>query len=246
LKVFFTFYFFGDAATLIGIIGPTRNAGSPTITTLRAILVGRDTALFDLLISADATPVVDLDGRHHRHAQNSSRRMSDFQTPLLCATFQTMTPINVEDQKRLSGYTGAARSKRTFTNKEIISALQTAAKQIKGVLKRETYQEYYEKHRNVPHSYTIIRRYGRWNEALKAAKLPVNKRATYRSKFTAEDCVDALLEARKELGHLPSGNEYSDLWWSKLKAKGHPSVSTIRLKFTRWRDASTEAAKHIV
>lgn len=117
---------------------------------------------------------------------------------------------------------------------------------VKGVLGREKYQDYYETRRGqVPHSYTIIRRYNRWNLALKAAGLPVHNRSPYATKISDNDCIRALLYARDELGHLPSVGEYTTLWNDQNLQNKYPSPSTIRARFGKWRLANAEAANWI-
>ena len=162
----------------------------------------------------------------------------------------TMT-LNKKDETRLSGYASESRSERKFSNDDMIYALRCAANGHQGsTLSRNAYQTFYEKHRERPHPYTIIRRFGRWSAALEAANLPYKKRATYRGQITQEDCIQALLEARDILGHLPSVGEYEDLWKARLSTWGQPlpawpSASTIRLKFDKWRAACVAASERI-
>lgn len=47
------------------------------------------------------------------------------------------------------------------------------------------------------------------------------------NKYTKEDCLNALVEAKEKLGHAPSQGEYKDLDIS-------PSYQTIAQKFGRW------------
>lgn len=162
-------------------------------------------------------------------------------------------PINAKDDERLHGYNSRLRSRKTFTKVEIRQALQDAAVGHDGPLARTSYQSYYEENPGLPHSYTIIRRYDKWNDALKDAGLPTTKRSAYKSRINDYDCVKALLRARDILGHLPSGGEYSALWkygtpdgvHGPLKGDGLPSGSTVRVKFGKWRDAVTEASRYI-
>jgi hypothetical protein len=162
-------------------------------------------------------------------------------------------PLTEKDETRLKGYDSKTRSKRQFTNKEMEQALRDAATGHSGPLSRERYQEYYEQTANVPHSYTIIRRYGKWNDGLKKAKLPTRDRAPYQTRIDKSDCVAALLEARAVLGHLPSVGEYTELWEhgalvpnpEPLKDRHLPAASTIRLKWGKWRTANEEAARYI-
>ena len=163
----------------------------------------------------------------------------------------TAMPLTEKDQTRLQSYDSKARTKRQFTNKEMEQALCDAAKGHNGPLSREQYQDYYARTANVPHSYTIIRRYGKWNEALRKARLPIRKRAPYQVRINKTDCIVALLDARRILGHLPSVGEYTKLWkqgdasHEALKEQNHPSPSTIRLKYGKWREANAEAARYI-
>ncbi len=153
--------------------------------------------------------------------------------------------INEIDKYRLKAYSSEKRSELKFTNDEIETALRKAAEGKKGPLAREAYQVYYEQNDGVPHSYTVIRRYGKWNAALKAAGLPVSKRTEYKSTHDKGSCVRAIIAARDILGHLPSTGEYAQVWGSDLKFDGHPSASTIRSKYGKWRTAITEASQHI-
>lgn len=154
--------------------------------------------------------------------------------------------LNTKDQMRVSGYAGKARSERTFTDEQMKDALHAAvaANGFTKPLSREAYQHYYEKNPGSPHPYTIIRRFDFWSDALKEAKLPYRKRGAYQTEFSPEGCIEALLKAREELGHLPSVGEY-DAWWNSNSDGKFPSGSTIRLKWGTWRKACTEAASRV-
>jgi hypothetical protein len=154
--------------------------------------------------------------------------------------------LNDIDKQRLYGYAGESRAKRKFTNTDMVQALHAAyGRQDGGSLTREDYQRYYDAQpkQTVPHPYTIIRRYNKWNDALRRAGLPVNSRTRYSNRISREDCLAALRHARNVLGHLPSVTEYTKLWReghgeeAPLKDQGYPSEGTIRSRFDRWRTA---------
>jgi hypothetical protein len=159
-----------------------------------------------------------------------------------------MSPANAQDQTRFA-YTGSQRKKRRFTNAEIDKALKDAynSLNLKGPMSREAYQRYYEMHQgSVPHSFTIIRRFEKWNDALKHAKLPTTNRQPYKATITKGDCIRALLACRDDMGHLPSTGQYADWWFAAgHRQEKHPSVSTIRVKFKKWSTASEAALKFI-
>lgn len=155
-----------------------------------------------------------------------------------------MSPANEKDQARFA-YSDSKRSKRTFTNAEITKALNDAytSLTITGPMGREAYHRYYDLHRgDVPHPFTVINRFGKWNEGLKAAKLPYLARKR-EPEFTDEDCIAGLLACRADLGSLPSVGKYEE--WQHQEWIKHPSAATIRSKFGKWSKASAEALKHI-
>jgi hypothetical protein len=168
--------------------------------------------------------------------------------------YNALSMINEKDRSRLSGYNAKGRSKQEYSEAQMRKALKDAAANLSGPLTREAYQQFYDTKPlgAVPHSYTVIRRYGKWSDALSAAGLTSLKRATYKRRFSHADCTAALLRARQILGHLPSGGEYNNLWkgtyphhGGSLKEEGHPSGSTIRVEFGTWRNACHEAAQQI-
>lgn len=156
-----------------------------------------------------------------------------------------MTPMNDKDRYRLSAYSSEKRSAQTYTETEIHNSLRKAAQGNKGPLAHKAYQVFAEQNEGHPHAYTIIRRYGKWSDALKAAGLPTNERSKYSATHDKASCIRAIIAARKILGHLPSTGEYAQIWTHALKAEGHPSASTIRSKYGKWRAAITDASKHI-
>lgn len=158
--------------------------------------------------------------------------------------------LNKKDQSRLHGYKNEARSTPQFSDDTIKQALQEAAEGRSGQLTRSQYQLYYDTRRGVvPHPFTVIRRFGRWNAGLEAAGLPVVKRSDYRKHHNDALCIEALQECRKRLGHLPSVLEYNRVWHEgygkapPLRDEGYPSEATIRSRFGRWRTALNKAVK---
>lgn len=145
------------------------------------------------------------------------------------------------DFRRLYG-PASHRTKPEYTDDQMIRFLQTAYNEIHPnggeALTMPRYEEW-RASKNIPHipaGITITRRFKKWCLACDEAGIP----CTWRKRtggITRDDCGDALLEAKNRLGHLPSYNEYGDLWRSDLKYKGHPSGPTIRVKFDKWRNA---------
>lgn len=157
--------------------------------------------------------------------------------------------LSEKDNQRLYGYAEQSRSKRTYTDEAMRKALKDAHTEHGSALTRERYQDYYTANQGAPHPYTIIRRHGKWSDALKDAGIPTHTRTRYSNRVTKDECLAALQAARDILGHLPSVAEYTELWKNgkddkaSLKSLGHPAEGTIRLRFDRWKLALHELEK---
>jgi hypothetical protein len=158
--------------------------------------------------------------------------------------------LNKKDQSRLHGYQNMARSVNRYSDMDMETALKQAARTTDNSqwLTRTQYQTYYEAHKgDVPHPFTIIKRYGRWNAGLEAAGLPTTRRSDHQRSFQDENCLNAIRLCRKYLGHLPSVLEYNRVWKEghgknpPLRDEGYPAEATIRSRFGKWRTALTQA-----
>jgi hypothetical protein len=88
-----------------------------------------------------------------------------------------------------------------------------------------------------PRAVTVIRRFGSWEEALRAAGLATALSPLSRpvSVYSRADCVEALRAAVKALGRVSSEREYAAF---AARAPGKtPSLGTIVLRLGSWRSA---------
>ena len=114
---------------------------------------------------------------------------------------------------------------KRFSKNDVILSLQKAAADVGGNLTLKKYIEWQKRNHDAVTSGRIERLFGSFNNAKKAAGLPVVK--SYRKKYTIKEVEQALIDCANELG-LYSNAEYEK--WVKNKAsKGvyYPSLSVV-------------------
>ena len=128
-----------------------------------------------------------------------------------------------------------------FTDEELISCLQFAARDIGGILTAGTFTEYGRPRtmpdgRAWPTDQAMVLRFGSWRAALAAADLPANPSTPIagQSLFTDDDMLDAVRTLGRQLGKTPSVAEYDR--WARSLHGGVPSASTVRKRFGRWTE----------
>lgn len=108
----------------------------------------------------------------------------------------------------------------TLASDTLLSDLQAHARELG---RAPTFREYDD--RGQYGACTIQRRYGSWNDALRAAGLDVRRRR----EITREDVAQDIRRVASDLGRAPSVSEYTD--------RGQYSVSTAVDRFGSWSDA---------
>lgn len=125
----------------------------------------------------------------------------------------------------------------TYTDDEIIFAIQKAAALVGEPLSRNAYQALAPDHK-LPAHYTIERHFETWYAACEAAGVETfAQRGPRDSSIQREDCSVALIACAAEIGHVPSYSEYNR--WASGNDEA-PSGSTVRKKFPNWKSAVTE------
>jgi hypothetical protein len=138
---------------------------------------------------------------------------------------------------------------RNYTDADLISCLQTAARELGGVLTAYGYTEFSrgrtfdDDGRPWPTHQTMALRFGTWRDAVVAAGLPANERSPIYGKhiFTEEHCIDAILEVERALGKVPTNYEY-DLY-ARQQNGAIPSLATVRHRLGGWLAALRRAGE---
>jgi hypothetical protein len=155
-----------------------------------------------------------------------------------------------EDYRRLNAPLGSGRTAKTFDLDEMVRYLQAAANaqaNASGMpverkpLSAHRYEEWRAHNKGAPAAVTIIRRFGKWSDALDAAGLKSQRRKRIGG-MDKEACYEAIRDVHKRIGHYPSITEYRKLWDESLKKEGFPSDASIRFRWGRWRDVLKYAA----
>lgn len=116
-----------------------------------------------------------------------------------------------------------------YKREDCIEALQQAAK----LLGHSPTQAEYRRLDLSPSASTICNRMG-WTNAKKAAGLQPSRAA-----YSKQECIDALREAKEEIGRSPSRTEYRELDLT-------PSIQPIIDNFGGWNAAKEEAGLEVV
>lgn len=135
-----------------------------------------------------------------------------------------------------------------YTDEDVLDSLRAASQGLGGVLTAAAYTEYsrgrrFPDGRPWPTHQTAFLRFGSWRAALEAAGLQSNPSSPMagRQLFDEANCIDAILEVERAVGHLPSVNEYITY---AAKMEGLlPSISTIRHRLGSWQGALRRAAE---
>jgi hypothetical protein len=135
-----------------------------------------------------------------------------------------------------------------YTDEDVLSCLREANAALGGVLTTAAYDAYARgrtlpEGRPWPTHQTAHLRFGSWRAALERAGLPANASSPIagRRLFTDGHCIDAILEAERALGHLPTVAEYER--YAAEMAGVLPSSATVRNRFGSWRRALEAAAE---
>lgn len=118
------------------------------------------------------------------------------------------------------------KRKNRIPTEDLIEELQMAASALERPPTQKEMNEV-----GICSSGTFIRRFGSWNNALKAADLPVREEIQY----TKGNLLDSVLDLTDELGHVPSASEYD--------AHGLASSSTVCNYWESWTDVTAEVRK---
>jgi hypothetical protein len=135
-------------------------------------------------------------------------------------------------ERRRINQTFAHGDHTTFTDSELIECLRAASREIDGVVTAPAYGELSRGRalpdgRKWPARQTIYVRFGSWYAALQRAGLPSNPPSPKKGRllFREAECLQALIEARSAIGHLPTVSEYAE--YARKARSALPSVATI-------------------
>ncbi len=195
--------------------------------------------------------------RRRRITQNSRaeiRRMLLGGLPLNAVVAALHVPIaivrEIDATDPAYARTRKASRKKTssvkYTDEEVLECLRAASERLGGVLTTTGYDRFtrgqsFADGRNLPTHQTAFLRFGSWRAALDAAGLSSNPSTPIAGSriFSEGNCIDAILEVERALGHLPSVAEYET--YAKRLAGAVPSAGTIRHRFGRWPHALRRA-----
>lgn len=129
-----------------------------------------------------------------------------------------------------------------FTEERCISALKEAALYFEGSFTSNQYDEWAKNQPLKPAAITIIKKFKRWNTALRKAGLSlINKRITTRS-FSHEEkteiCIKALQKAFEDIGSSLTVEKYRE--WRKSNLE-YPSSVAIINNMQGWNNALNQA-----
>lgn len=151
-----------------------------------------------------------------------------------------------------SNFTAAQRRRptvpsKTYTDEELVAFLREAGAAASGRLSPGAYMEYAAGRRTAdgrrwPTDQTCAARLGgTWRTAVKAAGLkPIRPHAAgARRHFEEPECIEAVRTAARELGTVPTAEEYRA--FAQASKGAFPSVATVRKRCGGWLKTLTKA-----
>jgi hypothetical protein len=133
-----------------------------------------------------------------------------------------------------------------YPTDELLAFLQEASTTVQGALSASVYGKYAKERRTSdgrlwPTYQTYVRRFGSWRGALLEAGLPAMPRGRSggKRKFSDQDCLQALRDAAKTLGKVPTAAEYSAL--ARSSGGALPSQITLQKRCGTWYHALAKA-----
>jgi hypothetical protein len=113
-----------------------------------------------------------------------------------------------------------------YTKEQLIFYLKKLSVELK---KTPTIKDI-NKNKSIPSSSTYLKRFGRWNNALKAAGLKINAKKEYHK----EELLENLKILAKELQRTPLPKDLKDIKWAG-------SYATYKKYFGKWKNAIKQA-----
>jgi len=152
----------------------------------------------------------------------------------------------IASEPELNGRRRVFRNSRTekpqYSDQELIELLHAASRELGGVLAAASYTALSRKRqlpdgRTWPTHQTHALRFGSWVAALERAGLPANSSSPIAGMhiFDRAHCIDALVEAQRELGGFPTAAAYGA--WASAKNGAVPSLATLRHRCGGWQKA---------
>lgn len=149
------------------------------------------------------------------------------------------------DDPELNRHRRAYRNRRAekprYSDEELIELLRNASQELGGVLTAAGYTALSRMRklpdgRPWPTHQTHALRFGTWVAALDRAGLQANKSSPIAGMtiFDRAHCIDALVEAQRELGRVPTASEYEA--WATTKNGAVPSLATLRHRCGGWQN----------
>ncbi len=133
-------------------------------------------------------------------------------------------------------------AKKKYSDEELVACLREASKAIGGVLSAAAYTRFaktrsFPDGRPWPTHQTHFHRFGSWRQALQAADLRANPSSPIAGQrlFEVGHCVDAIRHVHRELGRVPSVNDYERV--ASASNGALPSSATIRNRCGSWVEA---------
>jgi hypothetical protein len=131
---------------------------------------------------------------------------------------------------------------KKYSEGELIETLREASEAIGGVLTTSRYNDYargrsFPDGRPWPTHQTHSHRFGSWRDSLLTAGLPANPSSAIAGQriFDQAHCIDAIRHVHRQLGEVPSINDYERA--ARASQGGLPSAATVRNRCGSWSQA---------